>query len=98
MRESEERMQSPKYCDFHRDRGHLTEECYQLKEEIERLVQEGHLREFVRCEQGSRRRPQERHRRELRRTIRKDSPRGGLGQHERRSSNYPTGKVINMIE
>lgn len=43
MRENEERMRSLKYCHFHKDRGHSTEECYHLKEEIERLVQIGHL-------------------------------------------------------
>ncbi|KAL2241736.1 UNVERIFIED_CONTAM: hypothetical protein Sindi_0814800 [Sesamum indicum] len=35
---------SNKYCRFHRERGHDTEECYQLKDEIERLVRQGYIK------------------------------------------------------
>ncbi|KAL5552509.1 hypothetical protein UlMin_039910 [Ulmus minor] len=37
-----------KYCRFHRDMGHTTEECRVLKDEVERLIQRGQLREYVR--------------------------------------------------
>ncbi|KAL5542557.1 hypothetical protein UlMin_010267 [Ulmus minor] len=37
-----------KYCRFHRDTGHTTEECRVLKDEVERLIQRGQLREYVR--------------------------------------------------
>ncbi|XP_012074863.1 uncharacterized protein LOC105636244 [Jatropha curcas] len=36
-----------KYCEFHRDAGHETEACWQLKKEIECLKQKGKLKEFV---------------------------------------------------
>ncbi|CAA0833859.1 Unknown protein, partial [Striga hermonthica] len=38
---------SNKYCRFHRDYGHNTEDCRNLKDEIERLIRAGHLKEFV---------------------------------------------------
>ena len=37
-----------KYYRYHRDYGHDTEECYQLKDEIEALIRRGHLRRYVR--------------------------------------------------
>ncbi|PKU67130.1 hypothetical protein MA16_Dca012991 [Dendrobium catenatum] len=35
------------YCHFHRSRGHTTEACKQLKEEIERLIRQGYLGRFI---------------------------------------------------
>ncbi|KAL5572616.1 hypothetical protein UlMin_022213 [Ulmus minor] len=37
-----------KYYRFHRDTRHTTEECRVLKDEVERLIQKGQLREYVR--------------------------------------------------
>ncbi|KAI3455061.1 hypothetical protein Pfo_011724 [Paulownia fortunei] len=45
--ESSRRAKSDKYCRFHRDRGHTTEECFHLKQEIKRLIRKGYLTEFV---------------------------------------------------
>ncbi|XP_077223965.1 uncharacterized protein LOC143857425 [Tasmannia lanceolata] len=36
-----------KYCRFHRDNGHDTDECWQLKEEIELLINRGYLKRYV---------------------------------------------------
>ncbi|KAL8497648.1 hypothetical protein ACS0TY_021111 [Phlomoides rotata] len=42
-------------CHFHNDYGHDTNQCFHLKDEIERLIQAGHLKEFVyRDRQGPR--------------------------------------------
>ncbi|XP_052209204.1 uncharacterized protein LOC127812719 [Diospyros lotus] len=36
-----------KYCRFHHDHGHDTEDCIQLKEEIQELINRGYLQDFV---------------------------------------------------
>ena len=36
-----------KYCEFHRDYGHHTDNCIQLRREIEYLIQRGNLRCFI---------------------------------------------------
>ena len=39
-----------KYCEFHRDYGHHTDNCIQLKKEIEYLIRRGYLRRFISSE------------------------------------------------
>ena len=39
-----------KYCEFHRDHRHRTDDCIQLRMEIEYLIRRGHLRRFVASE------------------------------------------------
>ena len=36
-----------KYCEFHRDYGHRTDNCIQPRREIEYLIQRGYLRRFI---------------------------------------------------
>ncbi|XP_030964303.1 uncharacterized protein LOC115985502 [Quercus lobata] len=36
-----------KYCHFHRDHRHDTDECYDLKQQIENLIRQGKLSHFV---------------------------------------------------
>ncbi|GMN45070.1 hypothetical protein TIFTF001_014262 [Ficus carica] len=36
-----------KYCHFHKDVGHKTKDCIQLRDQIEALIRDSHLREFV---------------------------------------------------
>nr|XP_023901278.1 uncharacterized protein LOC112013123 [Quercus suber] len=36
-----------KYCRFHKDHGHYTDECRNLKEQIEELIQRGKLQKFI---------------------------------------------------
>ncbi|KAL5541827.1 hypothetical protein UlMin_009537 [Ulmus minor] len=47
-RKMDSQRDNTKYCRFHRDTGHTTEECRVLKDEVERLIQRGQLREYVR--------------------------------------------------
>ncbi|KAL0445747.1 UNVERIFIED_CONTAM: Pro-Pol polyprotein [Sesamum latifolium] len=46
-RDTPQRPKSDKFCHFHNDYGHTTEECGHLKNEIERLIQNGYLQEYV---------------------------------------------------
>ncbi|KAL0286879.1 UNVERIFIED_CONTAM: hypothetical protein Sradi_7137600 [Sesamum radiatum] len=46
-RDTPQRPKSDKFCRFHSDYGHTTEECRHLKNEIERLIQNGYLQEYV---------------------------------------------------
>ncbi|KAL0285174.1 UNVERIFIED_CONTAM: hypothetical protein Sangu_2790300 [Sesamum angustifolium] len=39
MNDNPKRVKFEKYCRFHRDRGHTTEECHHLMNEIEKLIQ-----------------------------------------------------------
>ncbi|XP_023908356.1 uncharacterized protein LOC112020038 [Quercus suber] len=36
-----------KYCHFHRDHGHDTDKCFDLKQQIENLIRQGKLRNFL---------------------------------------------------
>ena len=36
-----------KYCRFHKDHGHYTEDCQDLNEQIEELIQKGKLQKYV---------------------------------------------------
>ncbi|KAL0394907.1 UNVERIFIED_CONTAM: hypothetical protein Slati_4456900 [Sesamum latifolium] len=47
MERHAQRPKSDKFCHFHNDYGHTTEECRHLKNEIERLIQNGYLQEYV---------------------------------------------------
>ena len=36
-----------KYCRFHRDHRHDTDECFDLKQQIENLIRQGKLKNFL---------------------------------------------------
>ena len=36
-----------RYCEFHRDHGHRTDDCIQLKKEIKYLIRRGYLRRYI---------------------------------------------------
>ncbi|XP_073022575.1 uncharacterized protein [Primulina eburnea] len=95
MKENPKRQRSDKYCRFHKDKGHSTEDCFSLRAEIEKLIKRGYLSDYV-----DRRRGQQRDNRR-----RDDShPRGQ--RHEQgemsekakhRDENLPTGGIISVI-
>ncbi|XP_060965287.1 uncharacterized protein LOC133034252 [Cannabis sativa] len=47
MRNSRSKRDPNKYCKFHKDNGHTTDECCQLKDEIEILIARGHFKQYV---------------------------------------------------
>ncbi|GAV69984.1 LOW QUALITY PROTEIN: hypothetical protein CFOL_v3_13483, partial [Cephalotus follicularis] len=47
LRTPAENKNVKKYCRYHRDHEHVTEECRQLKNQIEDLIRKGHLRKYV---------------------------------------------------
>ena len=48
MKEDPNKCNKNKYCYFHRDHGHDTDECYDLKQQIENLMRQEKLRNFLR--------------------------------------------------
>ncbi|GJS67397.1 hypothetical protein Tco_0681961 [Tanacetum coccineum] len=42
-----EKRSSNKFCDFHNDKGHSTDECMQLKKQMEELVRLGKLSHLI---------------------------------------------------
>nr|GEV05912.1 reverse transcriptase domain-containing protein [Tanacetum cinerariifolium] len=42
-----EKRNGNKICDFHNDKGHSTDECIQLKKQIEELVRAGKLSHLI---------------------------------------------------
>lgn len=43
-----DRKKNPdKYCDYHKDKGHNTDECYDLKKLIEKMIKAGELTQLI---------------------------------------------------
>ena len=47
MKEDPNKHNRNKYCHFHKDHGHDTDECFDLKQQIENLIRQGKLRNFL---------------------------------------------------
>ncbi|GMN51142.1 hypothetical protein TIFTF001_020291 [Ficus carica] len=47
IRADRARRNQNKYCNFDKDVGHDTKDCIQIRDQIELLIRDGHLREFV---------------------------------------------------
>ena len=47
MKGDPSKQNKSKYCRFHRDYGHDTDECYDLKQHIEVLIKQGKLKNFL---------------------------------------------------
>ena len=47
MKSDPSKRNKSKYCRFHRDHGHDTDKCYDLKQRIEALIKQGKLKNFL---------------------------------------------------
>ncbi|KAL0440318.1 UNVERIFIED_CONTAM: hypothetical protein Slati_2514800 [Sesamum latifolium] len=46
IKDNPKQLTSDKYCMFHKDQVHSTEDCYHLKNEIKKFIQRGYLKEI----------------------------------------------------
>ncbi|GKV06738.1 hypothetical protein SLEP1_g18588 [Rubroshorea leprosula] len=83
-----------RYCDFHQDHGHTTEQCNSLRSKLESLAQKGMLNEYIQRveqprfvrEQGSQHQ-----------AIRNPPNRQGMGYQQAPPPLPPPARVIHMI-
>ena len=57
MRSDPTKRDNTRYCEFHKDHGHRTDDCIQIRKEIEYLIRRGYLRRFVASEGQSQAQP-----------------------------------------
>ena len=73
MRSNPRRIESGKYCDFHRDYGHDTNDCDQIRNAIEDAVRRGYLKYYV-AENNKPRQERSTQRRRTQEPEEKDTP------------------------
>ncbi|KAL0462906.1 UNVERIFIED_CONTAM: hypothetical protein Slati_0178200, partial [Sesamum latifolium] len=102
-RDTPQRPKSDKFCCFHNDYGHTTEECRHLKNEIERLIQNGYLQEYVCWERARGTGPYQKKEGDKAREVRVPSPRRPFREGAKQTSggkednDIPRKGVIRMI-
>ncbi|XP_073152175.1 uncharacterized protein [Henckelia pumila] len=103
MQNNPKRQRSDKYCHFHKDKGHTTEDCFSLRAEIEKLIKRGlelgsfhgHLGNFVDKFRGEKRDDRSRNEQSKRDYQKRHDETGK--HHERADENLPSGGVIAVI-
>ena len=50
MRSDPTKRDNTRYCEFHRDHRHRTDDCIQFRKEIEYLIRRGYLRRYIASE------------------------------------------------
>ncbi|KAL0448805.1 UNVERIFIED_CONTAM: hypothetical protein Slati_1436900 [Sesamum latifolium] len=76
---------SDKFCRFHNDYEHTTEEYRHLKSEIERLIQNGYLQEYVCWEKTRGTRPYQKYETDKGKTVKNPIPRSPVKEIPRTS-------------
>ncbi|XP_071909560.1 uncharacterized protein [Coffea arabica] len=84
-----DRRNSSLYCAYHRDVGHETEDCNDLKRDIENLIRQGHLKQFVRKDGGFGRSASHRESRDPRREDRRDAKLNCRGPEDHKGDQRP---------
>ncbi|GKV34728.1 hypothetical protein SLEP1_g43074 [Rubroshorea leprosula] len=83
-----------RYCDFHQDHGHTTEQCNSLRSELESLAQKGMLNEYIQRAEQPRfvreQRPQPQ-------GVRNPPNRQGVGYQQASPPLPPPARIIHMI-
>ena len=74
LRTDPEKRNKSLYCRFHKDTGHDTDDCRQLKDEVEFLIRRGKLSKFTKDGEG--RKDYDNRRRDYEDKDRKSQPRG----------------------
>ncbi|XP_012851511.1 PREDICTED: uncharacterized protein LOC105971204 [Erythranthe guttata] len=95
MQPNAKREKSDRYCRFHKDKGHTTEECAQLKLAIERLIKQGHLSEYIDKPRNKRR--DDLPRRDNNRDQQQRREEGGHRRDPDNNDNQPTRGIISFI-
>ena len=57
MRTDPTKRDNTRYCEFHRDHEHRTDDCIQLRKEIEYLIRRGYLRRYIASERQDQAQP-----------------------------------------
>ncbi|GKV47975.1 hypothetical protein SLEP1_g54822 [Rubroshorea leprosula] len=83
-----------RYCDFHQDHGHTTEQCNSLRSELESLAQKGMLNEYIQRNEQPRFVREQGTQRE---GVRNPPNRQGVGYQQAPPPLPPPARIIHMI-
>ena len=86
-----------KYCRFHKDHGHYTNECRDLKEQIEELVQKGKLQKFVKRDHQSQSRAEDKSYNDNKDNGR-DHPKQAVGEIRMITSGTNVKRIVQVLE
>ncbi|KAK0603989.1 hypothetical protein LWI29_010933 [Acer saccharum] len=97
------RRDTTKYCRFHKDHGHETSKCFQLRDHIESLIRDGHLKDFaLKGDKHDGRRDGRQGNGQERKSPRRNSPNAAIntifgGPHTRRSNRERMSEVREVM-
>ena len=86
-----------KYCQFHKDHGHYTEECRDLKEQIKELIQRGKLQKFVKRDHQSQSRAEDKSYNDNK-DNRRDHPKQAVGEIRMITGGTNVKRIVQVLE